>query len=679
MAFYAWQYTLFYWFPGNRGFPLLKFTCILCALFCGLAVALPVHADSPIIISGAPCFTGQLPNGPVPIVVKVQNFGKSVRGAIRVQAQTYSQAAHIYTYPIDLPTGSEKQLIVYPTLLQFTSNVSIDFDGPVRVETVNVPLSSNGDPQSPLVGMISDSPGDLASVRSTNQYSGPSINPIVPSPRFQAADTYCSPENAPDRAIGYSGLKMLVIGEGAERLTDDQWSAVREWVAGGGSLVLFGGAGSLPYLQNQQVSALCPMNDLRQETAASISFPKGFGGVTYKNVAVLSGSPKPGAFVQLSDGNAPLIVSRHYGVGLVTLVSFDPVSQPIRGVDGAPNIVGPIMSSAKARIDYSTLSNWYSQLFTGENNNGGPSGGNPFQIQLPQFSSVAWIFTAYFIIVIPITFFVLRRIGKLELTWITTPIVSILFAFVFYLFTADLYKAAMTHRTAGVLTISADDGAGRFIGFSEIFIPHGGSYDIAVPNAEDLEESPITTDYYNPPSTDPIETTDTLSGVIAKDFSVGNLAFRRFYYSQPIEATGAITAKLTESTTGISGQITNNTSLPISNVILTNTETMSSYAAPAIQPGQTLAIDAASPVSLPSILSNNQPSQMTQYYPTPLPPRSPATSPRTNMTGKIANSIYLSGDIPGASLGLQMGKDVSGDASVKLLTTLPVIVEDTAK
>ena len=49
------------------------------------------------------------------------------------------------------------------------------------------------------------------------------------------------------------------------------------------------------------------------------------------------------------------------------------------------------------------------------------------------------------------------------------------------------------------------------------------------------------------------------------------------------------------------------------------------------------------------------------------------------MTGKIANSIYLSGDIPGASLGLQMGKDVSGDASVKLLTTLPVIVEDTAK
>jgi hypothetical protein len=627
---------------------LLKIGHILYTLICFFVAAAVCHAAAPIKINVQPCFFGMRAGNVYPLVITIENSGRSASGTIQVKADSYSQQNHIYNYPIDLPSGTSKQLIAYPIAKLGISGFEVSFSGPVDVKPAEFSIRPYSDSTAHMsVGMISDEPGAFQSIRATddNAPTGPT-SPVC--------DSYCVPENAPDRAAGYDGLDELVIGAGAERMSDDQWSAIREWISSGGSLLLLGGAGSLTYLSTPTGAMLSPLTNIHQNIAASIHFPKNYGAEQYQNVAIVNGAVKPGAAVQLAQGTSPLMVSKFYGVGQVTLVSFDPMAQPIHLLSGAPGLLSSIVYYAKDHVDTSTMSGWYNQTPSSDLSDSNSAAANPFKIQLPAFSKVAWIFVLYFVLVIPVTYFVLRRIGKLELTWVSTPIISVIFAFVFYFYTSDLYKAAMSHRTSGVVTIASDGSGGRFVGLSELFIPHGGSYDIPIPGADCLEINQLSNAYDYSGSSDILETVDTLDGEAANNFPVGNLAFKRFYFTQAVNSPGTINAHLTQTPAGVNGNIANNTSLPLTNVTVTNTGSWHSYSIGTINPGQTITVHVKNGTALPAILGfeglNKKP-------------------------GPDNDSVFLQALVPGKYFGIQTGNDVSGAKSVTLLTTLPVTVE----
>jgi hypothetical protein len=384
-------------------------------------------------------------------------------------------------------------------------------------------------------------------------------------------DIYAKPEDAPDRAIGYDGISKLVLGDGCERLSPGQWTAIRQWVLGGGSLIVLGGPGAT-FVKLPDIQPVLPVKDLQSRSLGSITSGVPYGpGMPKGPYAVTTGTPVAGSEILDRAGDLPVIVSRPYGGGCVAFAAFSPLELPLRGSSVVPRIWGVLLRSAGS---ISSISRWYTSV---DDSGGTPTGmpgtvetrANPFRIQLPPIETVLAVFVCYFILVVPVTYIVLKRRQRLEWAWITSPILSIVCAYVFYLFTASLYQAGMSRRTSGLLVAAAGRPDGRFTGYTELFIPRGGSYRLDVEGLDSLEATSNSQNYYySEYAGQPLETVDA-GTIFAPQLEVGNLAFKRVYHTQFVAMKQGITANLrTDPNGGFSGTVTNNSGIPLTNAIV---------------------------------------------------------------------------------------------------------------
>ena len=352
-------------------------------------------------------------------------------------------------------------------------------------------------------------------------------------------------------------------------------------------------------------------------------------------------------------------------------VAFNPLEKAFRtATNGAAlwntliKTAGPVMkpSMFSIALEQNSTSYGYGHVST----YGSPStpgsvgtvaGKDPFQLALPPSTAVASSFIIYFILVVPVTYLILKRMKRLELAWITSPIISIAFAFAFYFLTASLYQSGMSRRTFGVIVAAAGQKDAQFQGDTEIFFPRGGNYPIEVANAESLESSAETVGY---PSfsglsgrAPTLETVDE-GTVTAPDYSVTNLAFRRLYFNAPIADFGAVDAQISQATDGTAtGTLRNGTSEALHDCVIALPGNHSLLLGD-LQPGQSVALGKNTRVNLIG----------TEFVQGEL-----LRSVRNSASRPAA---YLVANVTGAGLGPQFGKYVGGDRSVTAFISLPI-------
>ena len=126
-------------------------------------------------------------------------------------------------------------------------------------------------------------------------------------------------------------------------LTPDQRSALAGWVAGGGHLIVTGGA---PYATTAAgLTDILPFQPTGSTTATDFSALESVAGAGYGLLedspasVIATGTPTEGAQVIAADadGNA-LVVRRETGLGLVDYLTFDPVSAPFNDWVGLPGL-----------------------------------------------------------------------------------------------------------------------------------------------------------------------------------------------------------------------------------------------------------------------------------------------------------------------------------------------------
>ncbi len=556
-------------------------------------------AQDPVSIQGEPCFTGMNPNGVTPLLITLKNVGPGLDSAsVIVRSESGNGAAHRYEYgPISLPTGSVKQLVAYPALESYVQGVTVSLVGRFRTRQAPVlGLLRGGGGDGRQVGYIGDRVGGLASVRSLREAGGgpglgiPSSGVNTQIEKSPLNDCYAKPEAAPDRAAGYNGLSTLVVGDGAERLSASQWAAIRQWTLGGGALIFTGGA-SAPQTRVADAAPLIPVQRLRSFTFDHLEageIASGSGAVPPGAIAILSGPLKAGAVTVVEQGGQAIIAKMPVGAGSSTLLAFNPFEKPLRGWKGQVGLWQGVIRLSAPSLNQASLRQVIQsrEAFTDTRYGASPPGpagsaarSNPFRVQLPPTSIIIYLFLAYFILVVPVSYFVLKRFRRMEWAWFTSPLLAVLFAYGFYLFTAELYKAGLSQRTAGV--VIADAGLGgdaRFIGFTELFFPRGGVYQIRIPGCELLEQSDVQQDYYYGSSggqMSVLETIDNGIETVAPDFGVGNLAFRRLYHAEAVPwgrglradiRRGPASARGTERS--YTGKITNGTGQTLKGVAL---------------------------------------------------------------------------------------------------------------
>ncbi len=479
------------------------FACLMLACLLG-AINAPVWADGPTVTAVFGIGGRYRPGGWCPVTVKVHNPGAD---ALDGQVQALSEAdpnagrfgrptvnagAALFSRPLSVPGGGTGQTQLYTQGLDPGAGVvTVQVaDGRTRGDgriLAQGSSSSTGGSTLPavsglpltdqdlfLVGFGAD-PGAFTSLN--GQKLGlvhlPGVGAGLPSfpagagsnPTFpltgNAQVVSVLPADLPDRPVGYSGVDAFLLRGDAplDALSEAQADALKDWVAGGGYLVVIcTGADPGPFA-SPFFQGLLP---------ASVR-------TTGKGTLALTLKPLPGVRTPVSG-----LICGPYGAGQVAMTTLDLAAKPPPPPFWAAALPVPhTLLHAAAAHDQALAQSYY-----GYNNTDsgllsaavlrGPS------LDAPGTWVIALFLLAYLIVLIPVNYLVLKRLDRRELAWATIPALVIVFAVgTFAVGYAAKGGSVFVNRAAIVETAAGQTSAG-VRGALGLFSPRRTSYDLTL-------------------------------------------------------------------------------------------------------------------------------------------------------------------------------------------------------
>ncbi|HEV3145806.1 MAG TPA: hypothetical protein VGZ47_18095 [Gemmataceae bacterium] len=260
-------------------------------------------------------------------------------------------------------------------------------------------------------------------------------------------------ENAaelPTQWFGYNTVDLVILTTGnaefVNGLLDNEprRRALFEWVQRGGSLVISVSSNQQLLANRPELKPVLPVELTGTLTFPSIRPKWGERSITEEMMADTKGKtpvsvakmePKPGRNVRipvLHQQKTPLVAQANFGLGRITMVAFDLDQAPFTHWKGQPAFwdallqeSGPAYTTNVAKEDFP---------FGGGRSENDPELLGQMQRGLEEFEGVPvisfwWValfILLYIIVVGPLDYFLLKRVVKrLELTWVTFPLVVI--------------------------------------------------------------------------------------------------------------------------------------------------------------------------------------------------------------------------------------------------------------
>lgn len=416
---------------------------VLIALLCVLPVV-PVAAQEQVAgltLTLRPGYAGAYRLGEwFPITVDVANDGRDIQGVLEWSFPGW-QNQPLFRRTIDLPRGSRKRVMLEAFATGFARNGTLRL-----IENGNVLLEQSVgieavEPDRFLIVIVGSDPALLTSLSamSISGVSGVTVRHI-------------SPDDLPSHALVLRGINAIFIHDvDTAALALDQRTALRDWVLLGGQLVVGGGingeraAAGLADLLPVEVTRTLNQGDLSPLAQLGGSEPQPSTGPLVTVV------PRPGAEA-LPAGHS-LIYRASFGNGVVVFSTFDLTL--LRGWASEPQLWSRVLQPVPLFIP--AFEGRVNQISLMQ---------DALQIRaagLPPASALAAFLLVYILVVGPVNYLALRRIGRLEWAWWTIPLTVALFAggvfvvgFVIRGGQAQLYQVAIIQgverETRGVAT-----------------------------------------------------------------------------------------------------------------------------------------------------------------------------------------------------------------------------------
>lgn len=437
------------------------------ALLAALATAPVTFADVLPTIEARIALDGMMrPGRVVPVIVEVSNPGIGVRGQVVVSRPGGGQQSR---RSIELPSGSRKRVTVYVDAGEYDSSFEISLR--VRGLTLAaVELEAQPiDAARSLVVMVGAEGWGLT--RYVKDETHPLNLAIVDAP------------DAPERWYGWDAADVVVWPERTGEPSPAAARALARWVELGGTLVLAVGAdgrglGGLAPLAGGTISAGAAME--QRELLQSLDLepradPEG------ARVPVSDVAPGPGARVlNRSRDGRPLVVEAPRGFGRVVVFAFDPAVARMAGAGGAGEMLVELLRVPEASpVD---SSNQYRGDMT-------VKAAESFVAGIPPLRPISLRFlllfmTAYVLIVGPIDYLVLKRLGRMTLTWVTYPVTIVVFSALAYGFATSMKGNAMIVTAVEIVDRVTGADAVRRTTLLGIFAVERRSYRITADSEE---------------------------------------------------------------------------------------------------------------------------------------------------------------------------------------------------
>lgn len=399
--------------PNRRTLPLLG---LLLTLLCALAFPLHGRAQEPqsgvelTVNAGFDSILKQ--NQWLPLTVRAVNDGPDVVGTLRVATGAPATNDEIlFTAPLSLPTQSDKRVPLLVYAPPFTNDLTVEFvDENGRV--IQTATSQRLDvlaPEDLLYGVVTPEPGEFSFLER------------VTAGRDRAAVAFLALANLPETAVGWSALDVLVLnGVDTSQLTPGQREALQGWLDTGGQLVVTGGpdwqptAAPLADLLPVTISGAATVDDLPQLATAV--------GVPFRDPGpyVVTQSDLRAGEALLTTDERPLLARRAQGQGAVYFLALDPRLAPLLDWDGSEQLWERVAQNVPLRPAWSQgIRNGYAAT---------TAVSSIPTISLPSVLQLVAFLLVYIAIIGPLNYFVLKRLGRRELAWVTIPVLVLLFS-----------------------------------------------------------------------------------------------------------------------------------------------------------------------------------------------------------------------------------------------------------
>jgi hypothetical protein len=351
----------------------------------------------------------------LPLHVEVENTGPDIEATVRAAYKNSNNGITVTSMDLSLPSTSRKEFFLYilPQGFMREFNLSL-LDGKKVLEKVN--LSANClTSENMLIGVLAEDP---------SPYNV--LNDVKPITGFTRV-ALLRPSDLPEKPQAWDSLNALVVSNvDTGILTSDQRQALESWLGAGGKLLVTGGPSWQGTVAGLKDFMPVEINGARNVSGLSalqaylaIQSPVDPGGT------ILSvGTVREGATVLVEQDGVPLIVQKPVGFGAVSFLAADPSLKPLSGWDRTPDLYTALLASRP------TTPRWSKQFWNGYNAN--QALGAISELGLPSILYISCLMGAYVLIVGPLNYFVLGRLKRRELAWVTIPALVIAFSFLAY-------------------------------------------------------------------------------------------------------------------------------------------------------------------------------------------------------------------------------------------------------
>ncbi|HEY4634787.1 MAG TPA: hypothetical protein VIH00_12800, partial [Candidatus Limnocylindrales bacterium] len=448
------------------------------------------------------------------IEVHLRNDGTPVTGELRLVGGSAGRTR--FGVVVDMPTQSDKRYVLYAQPPAFGRDLDVALVSGDRVVATTKVAYQLHDAKQMLIGVVAD---DAAAVIAGLDLPAGQTQQVPAIGRLD-------PESLPGRVEGWAPLDRLIWQDvDSARLTPEQISAMRGWVAAGGRLVIIGGTAG-PGLLSAFPDELLPFRPVSTIDVAPESLVPLLGSVPdgATTAPALGGVLTAGRALVVS-GDRAVAAEMTYGSGSVAIVGFDPTLPWIAGTPAATGLwqrlLPPRVALGPAIADDSQILTAVSSVPT---------------LALPPVGGLLLLLVGYIVLIGPINYLVLRRIDRREWAWITMPVLIVVFAAGAFAYGAFLRGSDILLHEVAIVRGAPGTTEGVAQAYYGIFSPGRGTYQVRVPGGA-LLSAPINGEFLgNPDGTASV--LDILQGdpSSVRDLAVAIGGFRILRAESQIEA-----------------------------------------------------------------------------------------------------------------------------------------------
>lgn len=389
-----------------------------------------------------------------PVRVVAANEGGDVSGTLEFRFPGDNGAR--FRYNLDLPRGARKQVLLNVTSAESFRNAELVLlangaevaNQLVRLEPINVDQFAIG-------------------VLSTDRTLLNSLGALRPNNTLTTVVSHLDPATLPEDAALLAGLDVIFVHDIATAdLSDGQRAALALWTRLGGQLVVGGGSAAeqvvpgLAELLPVEVGAL--RADAPSATLEQLARRNDLGD-SLPTLTASEVTPRPGA---TSLDGANLLLEAEQGAGRVIFAAFE--LDALRSWAGESDLWARVLR-VEERVQVGYSFRWRSENLLRE----------ALQLpalQVPSTALLLLLIVVYIVVIGPLNFLLLRRLRRVELAWVTTPLLVLLFL-------AGAYGASFVLRgtqpqISQLSVVQAFEGQpqGQTTAFVGVFSPQRRSY-----------------------------------------------------------------------------------------------------------------------------------------------------------------------------------------------------------